>query len=60
MKMNNQFPERARKISENYFINIYFLNVDISLIIHVSSLNFFIGIDNIVVEGTVSQILDIE
>ena len=49
-----------RKISENYFLNIYFLNVDISLIIHDLSLNFAIGINNIVVEGTVSQILDID
>ena len=48
-----------RKISENDFLYIYFLNVDISLIIHDSSLILFICIDNIVVEGTVSQILDI-
>ena len=48
-----------RKISENDFLNIYFLNVDISLIIHDPSLIFVICIDNIVVEGTVSQIVDI-
>ena len=49
-----------RKISENDFLNIYFLNVDISLIIHDPSLILFICIDNIVVEGTVSQIFDID
>ena len=49
-----------RKISENDFLNIYFLNVDISLIIHDPSLNFVIGINNIVVEGTVCQIFDID
>ena len=49
-----------RKISENDFLNIYFLNVDISLIIHGPSLNFVIGINNTVVEGTVSQIFDID
>ena len=45
-----------RKIPENDFLNIYFLNVDISLIIHDPGLNFVIGINNIVVEGIVSQI----
>ena len=49
-----------RKISENDFLNISFLNVDISLIIHGPSLNFVIGINNTVVEGTVSQIFDID
>ena len=49
-----------RKISENYFLNIYFLNVDISLIIQDPSLNFVMGINNIVVEGTMSQIFDID
>ena len=49
-----------RKISENDFLNIYFLNVDISLIIHDPSLNFVIGMNNIVVEGTISQIFYID
>ena len=48
-----------RKISENYFLNIYFLNMNICLIIHDLSLRFLVCIDNIVVEGTVSQIFDI-
>ena len=59
MKIDNQFLERVRKISENYFLNFYFFNVDISLIMHDPSLNFFICIDYIDVEGTVSQIFDI-
>ena len=57
MKIDNQFPERVRKVSENDFLNIYFLNMDISLIIHDPSLKFSICLDNIVVEGTMSQIL---
>ena len=44
-------------IYENDFLNIYLLNV---VIIHDPSLEFPIGIDNIVVEGTVSQILDVD
>ena len=59
MKIDNQFLERVRKVSGNYFLNFYFLNVDISLIMHDSSLIFFICIDYIAVEGTVSQIFDI-
>ena len=47
-------------ISENYFLNIYFLNVDISFIIHDPGLIFVIHIDNIIVEGTVSQIFYID
>ena len=59
MKKDNQFPEEVRKISENVFLNIYFLNVDISLIIHDPNLIFFICIYNIAVAGTVSQTFDI-
>ena len=59
MKIDNEFPEGVGKISENNFLNIYFLNVDIYLIIHEPGLEFFICINNIVVEGTVSQIFDI-
>ena len=56
MKIDNQFPERMRKVSENYFLNIYFLNVNISLSIHDPRLKFFICLGNIIVEGTISQI----
>ena len=41
------------------FFYFYFLNVDISLIMHDPHLKFYICITNIVVEGTVSQIIDI-
>ena len=57
MKIDNQFPERVRKVSENDFLNIYFLNVNISLIIYDPSLKSSICLDNIAVDGTVSQIL---
>ena len=53
MKMDKGVPERLRNVSENDFLNFYFLNVDISLIIHDPNL----CIDNIAVEGTVSQFL---
>ena len=46
--MQSHFLERIRNISENYFLNFYFLNVDISLTMNDLSL-----------EGTVSQIFDI-
>ena len=44
---------------ENYFLNFYFLNVLISLVIQVQDMTFCIDIGNIVVVGTVSQIFDI-
>ena len=59
MRIDNQFLERVRKVSENYFLDFYFLNVDISLIMHDPSLILFICIDYITVEGNVSQIFDI-
>ena len=62
MNKDNLFPidpEKVRKISENDILNIYFLNVDIFLIIHYPIMNFLIWIDNISVEGTVSQNFDI-
>ena len=48
-----------RNLSENYFLNFYFLNVDISLVKHGLQLQFCICIDNITGEGTVSQNFDI-
>ena len=59
MKMDKEFPERLRNVSEKDFLNFYFLNVDISLNIHDLNLKFFICIDNIAVEGTFSQIFNI-
>ena len=48
-----------RNISENYFLNFYFLNVDISLTMDDLSLKLHICFQNIAVEGTLSQIFDI-
>ena len=31
MEIDNQFPEKSENISENSFLNLYFLIVDISL-----------------------------
>ena len=57
--MHSHFLEKMRNISENYFLNFYFLNVDISLTMHVLSLKLHISTQNIPVEGTVSQFFDI-
>ena len=46
-------------VFENDFFNFYFLNVNNSLIIHDPELKLFICIEHIVLEGTVSQNLDI-
>ena len=43
-------------ISENYFLNFYFLKVNIVLIIEATNLILPIHVKNITVEGTVSQI----
>ena len=58
-KMHNNFPERLWNISENLFLNFYFLNVNISLTIHDLSPKLQISIKNIAVEGTVPQIFNI-
>ena len=54
--MHSNFLERTRKISENYFLNFYFLKVDISLTMHDLNLKLHICVQDIVMEGTVSQI----
>ena len=56
MKVENLYPERSRSVSENYFLNFYFLNVDISLTRSDTNLKLYPCIKNIAVEGTVSQI----
>ena len=56
MKIHKQFPGRVQNISQKMFFNFYFLNVDISFIIHDTHLKLYICIENIAVEGTVSQI----
>ena len=58
MKTHNQYPEKEENISENSFLNFYFLNVDISLTIQDPTFKFYICIKNITVEGAVSQIFD--
>ena len=54
--MHNNFLEKTRKISENIFFYFYFLKVDISLIMHELNLKLHICVQDIVIEGTVSQI----
>ena len=44
-----------KNISENEFLNFYFLNVDISINMHDLSLKLYRCIKHIAVEGTVSQ-----
>ena len=58
-KMHNNFPERIWNISENLFLNFYFLNVNISLTMHDLSLKLHISIKNIAMAGTVPQIFNI-
>ena len=53
--MHSNFLERTRKISENYFLNFYVLKVDISLTMHDLNLKLHICVQDIVMEGTVSQ-----
>ena len=41
MKVDCLFPERSRSVSENYFSNFYFLNVDISLTMSDTNLKLY-------------------
>ena len=59
MEIDNQFSEKVINISENSFLNIYFLNLDISITMQDPIFKFYSSIKNITVEGTVSQIFDI-
>ena len=45
-------------VQENCEFKTYFLNTDISLIFEVSDLTFLTGVDNLHMQGTVSQITD--
>ena len=58
MKIDNQYPERSRSVSDNYYLNFKFLNVDISLTRSNPNLKLYQCIKQIAVEGTVSQIFD--
>ena len=59
MKMHNHFIKKMKNISENEFLNFYFLNVDISVTMLDPYLKIYRCIKYIAVEGTVSQIFDI-
>ena len=59
MKMHNHFIKKMKNISENEFLNFYFLNVDISVTMHDLYLKHYRCIEYITVEGNVSQIFDI-
>ena len=59
MKMHNHFIKKMKNISENEFLNFYFLNVDISVTMHDLYLKLYRYIEYIAVEGTMSQIFDI-
>ena len=59
MKMHNHFIKKIKNISENEFLNFYFLNVDISVTMHDLYLRLYRCIEYISVEGTMSQNFDI-
>ena len=59
IKMHNHFIKKMKNISENEFLNFYFLNVDISVTMLDPYLKIYRCIEYIAVEGTVSQIFDI-
>ena len=64
MKIDVQLPEIVRNICGKDLFYFYFLNVDISLIkqcgiaTNAPHLKLYMCIENIAVEGTVSQIFD--
>ena len=57
MKIDNQFLATVRNISENYFFNLYFFNVDISLIMHAAKLTFYICIKTLLLREMCLRIL---
>ena len=58
MEIDKWYPERGTNIFENDFLNFYYLKVDISLTMQDPNFKLYIYINNIAVEGTVSQIFD--
>ena len=56
MKIDQEFTGKVREMLEKHFLYFYFLNVDISLIMYDPHLKLYICIENIALEGTVSQI----
>ena len=59
MKMHNHFIKKMKNISENEFLNFYFLNVDISVTMDDLYLKLYRCTEYIAVEGTVSLIFNI-
>ena len=55
MKIDKEFLERVRKVSEKEFCNLYFLKVDIFLIMHDPYLKLYICIQNIGVDVNVTD-----
>ena len=53
--MNSNFLETTRNISENYFLNFYFLNVDTSLTMYDLDLKLHICVQNIVIVTLLSM-----
>ena len=56
MKIDQEFTGKVREILEKHFLYFYFFNVDTSLIMYDPHLKLDICIENIALEGTVSQI----
>ena len=42
MKIENRYPKRVANIFENDFLNLYFLDVDMSLTMHDQNLKIYI------------------
>ena len=55
MKIRKEVPQWGGQEMEYWFFNFYFLNQDISLNIYFPSIKIHILIENILMEGTVSQ-----
>ena len=55
MEIDNHNPERVANLFEKYLLNFYFFNVDISFTMQDPNLKLRVCIENIVVEGTVSD-----
>ena len=57
MKMDKEFPEKVRNVSEKDLLHFYFFESEYLFVMYDRYLSFDICIENIVVEGTVSQIV---
>ena len=59
MIIGKKVTKREGEKLENRLFNFYFMKLDISLNIHFLIIKFLIRIENIKMEGTVSQIFDL-